>query len=276
MTMPRDSRIPAKTRTLFATLEVIFHATVYNIRKTHRNAMVGLLLNIFQTGILLVTFFLLFRFMGLVRTNRVHGDLLMFLMSGVFLFMLHAKTISSIARADGPTSSMMQHAPLTTFVTISAAALGSLYLQLLSIFVILLLYHVFWTPVLIEYPVGAMAMLLLAWLSGIGVGIVFFSLRPWAPDAVTIAASIYARLNMVFSGKMFLANALPGYMLAMFDWNPLFHTIDQVRGDIFINYNPHFSSQTYPLWVSLALIMVGLLIESQTRRHASISWSAGR
>jgi ABC-type polysaccharide/polyol phosphate export permease len=75
---------------------------------------------------------------------------------------------------------------------------------------------------------------------------------------------------------MFVANTLPGYMLAMFDWNPLFHAIDQARGFIFINYNPHFSSPTYPLWVSLGLIMVGLLIESFTRRHASISWGAGR
>jgi hypothetical protein len=28
--------------------------------------------------------------------------------------------------------------------------------------------------------------------------------------------------------------------------------------------------------VALALIMIGLLIESRTRRHASISWMAGR
>jgi len=267
---------PATGRTLFATMEVMFHTTVYNIRKTHRNALVGLLLNIFQTGILLFSFFMMFQFLGMLSINRVHGDPLMFLMSGIFLFMLHAKTISSIAKADGPTSSMMQHAPLTTFVTIGAAALSSLYLQILSILVVLFLYHVFWAPVLIEDPVGAMAMLLLSWLSGVGVGIVFFSLRPWAPEAVGIAATIYARLNMVFSGKLFLANTMPGYLLVMFNWNPLFHTIDQARGYIFINYNPHFSSPTYALWVSIALIMIGLLIESQTRKYASISWSAGR
>ena len=30
-------------------------------------------------------------------------------------------------------------------------------------------------------------------------------------------------------------------MLTIFDWNPLFHTIDQARGFTFINYNPHYS-----------------------------------
>lgn len=266
---------PTTRRTIFGTLDLVFHATVHNIRKTHRNALAGLMINIFQTAILLATFYLMFAFLG-IRGNAIRGDFLLYLMSGIFLFMAHIKAISAIARADGPTSSMMQHAPLTTFVTIGAAALSSLYLQLLSMIVILFLYHVLWSPIVIEQPVGAMAMLLLAWLSGVGVGIVFFSLRPWAPEAVTIASSVYSRLNMVVSGKMFVANTLPGYMLSMFDWNPLFHTIDQARGYIFINYNPHFSSPTYPFWVSLGLIMVGLLIESFTRRHASISWGAGR
>jgi ABC-type polysaccharide/polyol phosphate export permease len=266
---------PTTERTISATLELVFHATVQDIRKTHRNALAGLMLNIFQSAILLATFYLMFTLLG-VRGVAIRGDFMLFLMSGIFLFMCHAKAISAVARADGPTSSMLQHAPLTTFVTIGAAALSSLYLQLLSMFVIMFLYHVLWTPITIEYPVPALAMLLLAWGSGVGVGIVFFALRPWAPDAVTVAATIYSRLNMVASGKMFVANTLPGHMLSLFDWNPLFHTIDQARGDIFINYNPHFSSALYPLWVTLGLIMVGLLIESFTRRHASVSWASGR
>ena len=73
---------------------------------------------------------------------------------------------------------------------------------------------------------------------------------------------------------MFVANTLPAYMLAMFDWNPLFHTIDQARGFIFINYNPHFSSISYPIYVSLVCLVIGLMGESYTRRHASASWSA--
>lgn len=273
--MFQATRSSTNRRTLFGTLDLVFHATVHNIRKTHRNALAGLMLNIAQNAILLATFYLMFSFLG-VRGTAIRGDFMLYLMSGIFLFMVHVKAVSAIAKAEGPTSSMMQHAPLTTFVTIGAAALGSLYLQVLSMMVILFLYHVLWTPIVIDDPVGALSMLLVSWLSGVGVGIVFFSLRPWSPETVTIASTIYSRLNMVFSGKMFVANTLPGYMLVMFDWNPLFHAIDQARGYIFINYNPHFSSPTYPIWVSLGLIMVGLLIESYTRRHASISWSAGR
>ena len=86
--------------------------------------------------------------------------------------------------------------------------------------------------------------------------------------------SIYSRVNMIASGKMFLANSMPEWLRSFFDWNPLFHTIDQARGDIFINYNPHFSNVTYPLYVTLVCLMIGLMAEFYTRQHASVSWSA--
>jgi ABC-type polysaccharide/polyol phosphate export permease len=44
-----------------------------------------------------------------------------------------------------------------------------------------------------------------------------------------------------------------GLHAALFIWNPLFHIIDQARGFVFINYNPHYTSISYPIYVSLAL-----------------------
>ena len=119
-------------------------------------------------------------------------------------------------------------------------------------------------------------MLPLAWLVGVAIGVVFLALKPWFPGFVQIASSIYSRANMIASGKMFVANTLPSYLLAMFDWNPLFHAIDQARGFAFINYNPHYSSISYPLKVAVVLIMIGLMLEFYTRKHASVSWEAGR
>ena len=81
---------------------------------------------------------------------------------------------------------------------------------------------------------------------------------------------------MIASGKMFVANSMPTSKLAFFDWNPLFHTIDQGRGFIFLNYFPHYSSISYPLTVTAVLMVVGLMGEHYTRKHQSASWSAGR
>ncbi len=129
---------------------------------------------------------------------------------------------------------------------------------------------------LIDQPLPAFGMLLLAWFNGCTVGLVFLAIKPWFPTAVGVMTTVYQRANMIASGKMFLANSLPGYMLAMFDWNPLFHAIDQSRGFVFINYNPRYSSWEYAFWVGVVLLMVGLMGEFYTRRHASVSWSARR
>ncbi len=267
----------AKTRrsAAFSTAEVIYHATVRNLRKTHRNALVGLFLNVLQTLMLVAVFFVMFSILGL-RGSAVRGDFLLYIMSGIFLYITHTKTMSAIVGSEGPASPMMQHAPMSTFVAITSSALGALYMQFLSAGIVLFFYHVAYKPLVIYQPIGVIGMLLLAWFSGVAVGMMFLAIKPWFPQFTNVASTIYSRANMIASGKMFLANTLPFTMLKMFDWNPLFHIIDQARGFAFINYNPHYSSISYPLQVSVVLLMIGLMGESYTRKHASLSWSAGK
>ncbi|MGR3291823.1 MAG: ABC transporter permease [Paracoccaceae bacterium] len=255
--------------------ELIYHATVRQLRKSHGNAIMGLVSNIFQSMMFVAVFYLMFSILGL-RSMAVRGDFLLFMMTGVFLFMTHTKAMSAIIGAEGPTSAMMQHAPMNTVVAITSAALASLYIQVLSVIVILTLYYTISTPFVISQPVGVAAMFFLAWLSGVAVGLVFLAVKPWMPGVIGIVSMIYQRANMIASGKMVLANTLPPKLLAMFSWNPLFHCIDQARGYTFINYNPHNSSLTYPIYLSLAFIMIGLMGEFYTRTHASLSWTAGR
>ncbi|MFN6979368.1 MAG: ABC transporter permease, partial [Gemmobacter sp.] len=231
--------------------------------------------NILQSVLFVVVFYVMFELLGL-RGATIRGDFFLYIMSGVFLFMVHTKTVGAVSGAEGPTSPMMKHAPMNTIVAIGAAALSTLYMQVLSGAVTVFAYHVAITPITIEDPVGTMGMVLLAWFSGIAVGMVFLAAKPWMPDLVGLVTLIYQRMNMIASGKMFVANMTPGYVLAYFDWNPLFHTIDQARGYVFLNYEPHFSNWQYALYVSLALLMVGLMGEFYTRKRASASWSAGR
>lgn len=269
---------PQKNRGFFtaiAILELIYHSTVREVRKSHGNALIGLLLNMMQTIVLVVAFYVMFSILGL-RGSAIRGDFLLYIMSGIFLFMTHTKALGSVVSAPGPTSAMMLHAPMNTVVAICSSALASLYIQILSVFVVLFLYHTAIKPITIDQPAGAFGMLLLAWATGVAIGMVFLAAKPWAPGFVGLAATIYSRANMIASGKMFLAKTLPGWMLAMFDWNPLFHAIDQCRGFVFINYVATVSSISYPVKVTIALTMIGLMGEFYTRKHASISWSAGK
>lgn len=256
-------------------VELIYHSIVRDIRKSHRSAVIGLLLNMMQAVVFVLAFLILFELLGL-RGSALRGDFLLYIMSGIFLYLTHIKAMGAVVSSEGPASPMMQHAPMNTIIAITSAAIAALYTQVLSMVVILTIYHIAFTPITIDQPIGAMGMLLLAWFSGVAVGLVFLAIKPWAPDFIGVMTSIYMRANMIASGKMFVANSLPAYMVAMFDWNPLFHTIDQSRGFIFLHYNPHFSSISYPVYLSLVLILIGLMGEFYTRKHASLSWSAGR
>lgn len=256
-------------------LELIYHSVVRSVRKTHNNAVISLVINMLQTLTFVAAFYIMFTVLGL-RGAALRGDFVLYIMSGVFLFMTHTKTVSAVTRAEGPSSPMMKHAPMNTIIALAAAALGSLYIQALSLFAILFVYHVAFTPIEIENYIGGLAMFWLAWFTGVVVGMVFLALRPWFPSFVSIGSQVYNRANMIASGKMFVANSLPSFMLAMFDWNPLFHIIDQSRGFIFINYNPHFTSWEYPLILGIVLLLIGLMGEFYARKNASLSREATR
>ncbi|APG48851.1 ABC transporter permease [Phaeobacter porticola] len=255
--------------------EVVFHSVVRSVRSKHNNAFLALATNLLQSVLFVLAFYAMFSLLGM-RAAAIRGDFLLYMMSGIFLFLTHTKAVAAVSGAEGPSSPMMQHAPMNTIVAILSAAIGSLYIQVLSMFIILFVYHVAFTPIEIDQPIAAFGMVLLSWLTGAAVGLILLVLKPWSPGTVGIVSLIYQRANMIASGKMFLANTLPSFMLAMFDWNPLFHCIDQSRGFVFINYNPHFSNWQYACWVALVLIMIGLMGEFYTRRRASISWGAKR
>lgn len=255
--------------------EVVFHSVVRSVRSKHNNALLALGTTIMQAVMFVLIFFAMLHLLG-ARGNAARGDFLLYVMTGVFLFLTHTKAVSAVSRAEGPSSPMMQHAPMNTIVAILSAAIGSLYLQTFALIIILFGYHVAFTPVVIEDPISAYGMFLLAWFTGSCVGLLLLILKPWAPALVGIISTIYQRANMIASGKMFLANTLPSSMLVMFDWNPLFHCIDQVRGYTFKNYNPHFSSWHYALTVALILLVIGMMGEFYTRRKVSLSWNARR
>jgi ABC-type polysaccharide/polyol phosphate export permease len=254
-------------------IELVYHNTVRGVRRTHSNAVMAIFVTILQMIIFVGAFYLLFMVIGM-RSAAIRGDFLLYIMTGVFLYMAHTRTVTAVAKSEGPSSAIMKHAPMTTAIAILAAALGALYTQLLAMGLILTVYHLWLGPISIHDPASALGMVVLAWFSGLAVGLCFLAIKPWAPTFASMGTQVYTRANMIASGKMFVANQMPGYMLMFFDWNPLFHTIDQARGFTFINYFPHNSSLTYPIWVTLALLMLGLMGEFYTRKHASLSWSA--
>jgi len=259
----------------FNFLGVTYHTAVRKVRKTHGNAIVAIGMSLLQSVMFIAAFYLMFTILG-ARTMAIRGDFMLYLLTGIFLYLVHIQALQQVMASENSTYAMMQHAPMNTLVAILSSALSVLYVKTVSLLVILFVLHTLFQPIELYDWSGALMMYLLAWGSGCAIGLLLMALKPWAPDLVSIIQLVYVRANMIASGKMFVANALPGFMLAMFDWNPLFHIIDQSRGFVFVNYVPHHTNWQYPLYVTLGIIMIGMMGEFFTRKRASASWEARR
>ena len=273
--MFQNTRKTSTIGSVITIAELIYFNTVRSVRSTHNNAFMALFTNIMTAVVFVLAFYFMFSVLGL-RGAKLRGDFLLYMMSGVFLYLTHVKSLGAVSGADTGTSPMMQHAPMNTMISILSAALGALYIQVLSALIMLFIYHTAFQRIEIDDPIGAFGMLLLAWFTGCAVGLLILAIRPWFPTAVTLIQTIYTRANMIASGKLFVANTLPGFMLAYFDWNPLFHAIDQCRGFVFANYFPRNTSYEYALIVGCVVLTIGLLAEFYTRQFDSSSWYAKR
>lgn len=266
-----------RNRNLFqaflTTVELIYHSIVRDVRKSSGSAALGLVYEIAQTILFVAIFYVIFQFLGL-RAFAIRGDVILFLVTGVFLFMIHNKAIGTVMSSGTPTSQIMKHAPMTPFISILSSTLAGLYLQVVAFFIILFFIHVMRGGLELYNPTGLILPIFLSWASGCAIGLLFLAVKPFAPKIVPMIAMVYRRANMIASGKMTPANMLPAATVQWFDWNPLFHTIDQARGHAFVNYFPARTNLEYAMWFTIILVIIGFMAERWLTKNMSVSWSA--
>lgn len=250
-------------------IELIYHSVVREVRTQSGNATFGILKEVGQIATFMAMFYILFAFMG--RSAAIRGDFMMFLITGILLLLTHTKAISSVRSANNATSPMMQHAPMTVVLSILTNAFAGLYLQAVAIFLVVTTLWIFGMDTSIQNPPGLILPVFFSWASGIGVGMIFMMLAPIAPGFVKIFTQAYMRAQMFTSGKFLPAAYMPSSMIGYFDWNPLFHTIDQARLATFINYNKEVSSLEYAVIFTFITITIGLMGELWARKNLSAS-----
>jgi len=254
----------------FTFIELLFHTIVREVRSESGSAMLGILGAVGRTLIMVAAFYVIFEFLG-ARSALIRGDVILFLVSGVVLFFMHNGAISKTLKAGAFAGPMMLHAPMTVTLSILAATLSVLYLNILALGIILVAIHLLGDGLEIYDPAGIMLPFFLAWASGVIIGLIFLLIKPFAPKLVQLISPVYMRANIITSGKMFTANLLPSMVLPLFAWNPLFHTIDQMRGALFVNYVPHNTSITYPIYFVAGGLVLGMMGEFWLRKTVSRS-----
>ncbi len=268
---PKTRRVQTLPGAAATFVELLYHSVVRDIRKKSGNAALGFLTVLMQNLVMLAIFSMIYTLLG-ATTLAIRGDFVLFLLTGIFLFLTHNQAIKSVMGAAAPTDPLMLHSPMNTVLSIMTQALSQLYLQIVTIVLIMFATTLIQGRIEIYNPSGLLFPFFMAWASGIGVGMIFLVLRPMAPKIVPIIAQLYRRANMITSGKMVPANYMTATMVQWFSWNPLFHTIDQIRGEAFVNYFPHRSNMTYPVVFTIITITLGLMAEAWLRKHMSASW----
>jgi hypothetical protein len=93
----QSTRSSAFSRAL-AMAEVVFHVAARKVRAKHNNAFIAIGLNMLQAVVFVGAFYVMFSVLGL-RGAAVRGDFLLYMMSGIFLFMVHTKTVGAVVGA---------------------------------------------------------------------------------------------------------------------------------------------------------------------------------
>jgi len=253
----------------FEFFELVYHSVVREVRMQSGNATFGILKEVTTISLFMVFFYVLAKFVG--RNGAIRGDLMMYLLTGVVLLVVHIKAIGSAKSASKATSAIMQHAPMTVILSILAKAFSGLYLQAVAVIIIVAVLWIFGTDLTVQNPSGLVLPVFFTWASGISIGMIFMLLTPVIPAVIGPIAMLYQRAQMITSGKFLPAAYMPAALLPYFDWNPLFHTIDQARIATFVNYNSDITNIGYPIKFTLVAMLLGLMGEFWSRKNLSKS-----
>ena len=260
---------------IFRFVDLLYHTTVRNIRKDSINPIISVLNQIVMAIILVFVFLFFIRILGM-RSVAIRGNEVQFIMSGIFLYLVHVGALGAAQSVGSQRSAINLHTHITHLMSVLAAGLAQLYIMILATTILLSVTHILVDPVEFDSLSGFAFAFFMSWVCGMAIGYLINALSPFAPRIMTILAALYTRGNMIFSGKMLVANTLPAAMLPFFLWNPLFHIIDYSRGESFINYTPRVSNIYYPIWVTIVLFVLALMLQKMADKKVSASWGKRR
>ena len=255
----------------YAFLALVYALVVRDLRSEHKNAALGILLSVAQPLVMGLVFY---GFMEVVSGGRgqVRADRLTFVIIGFTLFFVHIRAASSVAgalRAD-----MMNHQRLSPFLLICVRAVGSLYKNMLALLIMIALNYLLRGVYEMQDALLFVSVVFWCWLGGAAAGAVFLALNRYLSWG-SVLQTTYIRIMFFTSGKFFVANKIGGELRPFFDWNPLFHLLDQGRSATFLNYTARTTSMDYAIGVSLAVLVVGFLVEHYVRSNYNASHLPG-
>ena len=150
-----------------------------------------------QTVISILAFHFIFQPIG-IRTSFTTGDYMLYIISGIAMYITHNSAVMVMVGAEGPASTMLQLAPMNALISIWPSSLRALYTQVIKLSTILLIHHLAINPVGIDHPIATFGIYLVSWFTVVTVGTVLLDLTPWHPGFVGALKMVLPRQHTGF------------------------------------------------------------------------------
>lgn len=116
-----------------------------------------------------------------------------------------------------------------------------------------------------NFPHFVISMFLLGVL-GMSLGLAVGSISLLSPTVGQIFPVVIRALYFL-SGVLYAVNELPPRARDILQYNPVLHLIDQARDGFSAGYVAHYTNLSYPLWFTLVVLTLGLLLANAARRR---------
>ena len=249
-------------------LFLIWALVVRNLREASGGAAIGFLKGVGMALAFCMIFYVIMKFFGLGGLT-VRGDMMVFILIGVGFFFAMKFTMMASMKAMQSSWQMAAHPHLSPILFVYADSLATFYNWFLAIVVIFIGNSLVTGHIELETPILFFPIFFLTWLTGVGVGMILGFLLFYFPWAMLLKRVLF-KLMFFTSGKFTNANVLPGEMLAIMKWNPLFHLIDQMRDAAFVNYTAHHTNMIYPTLFCFVLLFIGHLLYDYMLRRRNV------
>ncbi len=184
-----------------------------------------------------------------------------FVATGMLPYVIFRQTITGMTRALGANRALIGYSDIRQSDILFAAA----WLELLNSFVLCSLTFLALAMLYGAQPIADLAGfttgILLAWLLGASFGR-FAAIVGVTSDFVARIMPIALRPMFWISGIFFTAAEVPGRLQSFFWFNPLLHSVEQVRAGFFAIGSPGFLDISVPLTASAGFYLISIALQN--------------
>lgn len=197
------------------------------------------------------------------RSPPLGDSYMLFYATGIIPFSMFNTMSRGVSQAVRSNRGLLNY-PVVTLLDAVIAKVVLTMLTLLVVGTVLFSVIILYDGLYVRLDLGAVALgVVMASSFGIGVGMVNCVLFGFFPTWKNVWG-VLTRPLFIISGIFFIMETAPPGLRAVLIWNPIVHSIAEVRRGFFSIYHPDYVSFAYVFGVSLSLILIGGYL---LRRH---------